>query len=72
MLKNARRLGMPESKKPIVSEKLLKRLKKARKTHINLYFITSAIILQVIYDENSYNAFIFTIQDFLQLTSHAI
>lgn len=37
MLNNAKRLGMPESKKPIVSEKLLKRLKKARKTHINLY-----------------------------------
>ena len=37
MLKNAKRLGMPESKKPIVSEKLLKRLKKSRKKHINLY-----------------------------------
>ena len=37
MPKNARRFEMPESKKPIVSEKPSKRLKKARKKHINLY-----------------------------------
>ena len=37
MLKNAKRFEMPESKKPIVNEKPLKRLKKARKKHINLY-----------------------------------
>ena len=37
MPKNARRFEMPESKRPTVNEKPLKRLKKARKKHINLY-----------------------------------
>ena len=37
MPKNTRRFGMPESKKPIVSEKPLKKLKKEKEMHINLY-----------------------------------
>lgn len=51
MLKNAKRLGMPESKKPIVSEKLLKRLKKAKEMHINLYDLAKRQINNDIYSK---------------------
>ena len=49
MPKNARRFEMPESKRPTVNEKPLKRLKKARKKHINLYDLAERQINSDIY-----------------------
>lgn len=49
MQKNVKKLEMPENKKPTVSEKPSKRLKKARKKHIDLYYLAEKQIENDIY-----------------------